>query len=548
MRLDRAWIGSVALAMACGESQPPAECRQDADCEVGLVCSGEVCVAPGLGPRFGLEIRPTPLSGLARRQLTVQPESGELNLALPEPAVLDVIVIDQSEGDERRIRALVDFLLVDETGLPGRRRAARLEYLPEELNNGEPSSQVLLDPDQTYAVRVTPGTGLPQYVQPPERIRKAIGAPSQDYLLEIPPYRRVSGTVVSTIDSMDRQENAEVQARGMQSKLLSTRDSGTPAGEYSILLPATGDGEFELLAQATRETEGPAWRYRNVIPAPTEDVSNLEIQLEPTREDLITSVQLRILWATSELGPSGGALFNPLARAQVTLTSTTDVGDTRRTRDYSVFGTTDEDGFLRVVSNSRDVPLLASLYVAQIQPAPNAPVQPSVQRIRLEGGTPQLRLYRLRTEVRFRLITSLGAPIPDAPVEAFALDGDRPSTAVRSDRDGFVRLYLDPGPHILVARPTRGTLPNGLMYVEVQERASQDLVRMIVPAASTVTGVVVGPGDAPLPETELEFFAVYGSRSLSLAQTRTDRNGAYTVRLPQELPELPDPPDANPEN
>lgn len=546
--MNRALAALGALALACGEARPLPECVADADCGAGGLCAQGECMFPGAGPTFGLEVRPPPGSPLPRVQLEVQPDGAPLELALPNPARVEPVVLDEtgSSSPPDQIRSRIDFFSMDPTGLPGRSRMARVEFIPEESRGATEPAVVSLAPDLLYTIRVVPelvqvggaeAEPFPEHWVGPLRIRDPNPDEVERLALGIRPYRRLSGRVVNALDTQDRPDGARVQARGMDTGALSTLDR-TQAGDFTLRLPNTPDTAFEVWVFPPNSPQ-PGWRHRSVLAAPDGDLDNLVLELEPTRPDLITAATLQVFGLGAPPEEPNGPGPRVLQGARVTLTSTPASPGTPTTRTYSISGLTDDDGFLRVGGSDRVLPLLAANYVARVDPPPGAWVRPAtaLQTIRSLTSTPseQLVLEDFRPQVRVRVESPARVPLPDLRVLAVPLDGGR-SAEGRTDPEGFVHLAVDPGDYALVARPRRGPLPTGVALARVQDQNRQTLPPFVLPERTAVVGRLAGPDDAPVANAEVEAFAVFGDRSISLTTARTAADGSFTLDVPRVLP------------
>lgn len=509
-------------------------CTTAAQCAPESRCMNFECVVP-LNPALqtlSLELSPPQDSGYARTQI-LDIGLSELRTraayTLPMPNHYETVIQGADGGPISANLAIF--------GTP--RIAGRERDVNATLVANANAAQTFRLNEGTYVVRIRPTSdALPGIEVNRFTVRPRNGPIVKEFVLPAN-YRRLFGEVTSSLSGNTRLEGVTVRAFGQRSGLPSTVSVTNELGEYELLLPATEDTIFKLVATPPADQQ-PAWGFEQIVGGiDPEQGRQRVIHLEPTQPGVRGDGRFQILGAASGARPTA-----PIPNAFVTLTATVTGGVEPPT--YSISGITDADGFVLVEDAdqiSTLVPLLRAKYEVRVVPPSSTPYATRTVLIDLTAAGPGFTLNEQialpqRTKVRGSLRSAAGQVVESARIEIRPLaDTGRPADT-DTDADGDFSVALDPGPYLLIVRPQGlngdGELvPVSAHQIEVEAQASYALPQMTVPRGQLIRAQVNGsPAGPPLAKTRVEFFFEVSNEVVSLGHTETDSQGWFTALVP----------------
>ena len=511
---------------------PP--CTSDLDCYGDALCVADVCVPPGVeAPRlFSLELDPPEVSGYARTQRLDAALSSlfvDAPLTLPVPNEYETVVLD---ADNAPISARIT--MFGAARIPGREVDVNATIA---ANTSERPTFRLLEGDYLVRIRPTsadlPGMEVRRFTvrAQPTRTVKEFKLPAT--------YRRLYGQVTSSLSGSDKLPGVTVRAFAEKSGLPSTVSVTDQDGNYEILLPASEDTTFRLVATPPAALQ-PSWGFEQVVGVNLDEDRRRTIHLEPTDDSIRGVGRFQVLGTTPD-----GRLGAPVPNAFVSLTAT--VSGVIEPPVYEVTGLTDADGRLVVDLDDQvtsQVPLLKARYMVRVVPPVNTPYTSQVSVLDLTAARygfvqDEQIILPQRTRVRGSVVSRLGRPVVGAFVELRPLSADvRPADAI-SGADGTFALDVDPGRYLLVARPRGASdaaelLPVSARVLDVPASPAVDLAPFTLHLGREVRAQVIGGlDDAPVPQTQVELFFSTAGQVVSLGRSETDAAGWFSLIVPQ---------------
>jgi hypothetical protein len=493
-------------------------------------CMTDICNS-GTGvrvPALHFELTPPPDSAYVRTQLLDVPSAmltPELSVVLPAPTELDVSIFE-ADGTTTVSGSL--------TLIGAKRIPTRQVDMTAQLANAVRSSHVIKVLPGDYQAKITRADGRPG-LQTSLTVRPSSAPIAKEFHFN--PYRRLYGTVQSSITNGSKVAGALVSARSIVSNLASTSTITDQTGSYALDLPDTEDTAFDLVAMQPPILQ-PAWGYEETVHVDIGQDRSKDINLEPTSDAIRGTATIRI-------GGQGDG-FVPIANASVTLTATN--ADPLATKRFSVSATTDQDGNLVIRDNQgiHPIQLLSSQYAVTIDPPLMSRFVRTSTVIDLSYLSPSYKIdmqivLPLATPVVGTVVSDLGRPIAQATIELQPLDGSAPTT-VRTDDTGAFDLVLAPGEYLMTMVPATITdsfevPPVSVQKIEVMPGAlTTDLGTIALPRGTIVTGMVQGEIDgAPLSDVNVEAFVEAFGQVISLGSTKSNASGGFTLVLPEHI-------------
>lgn len=526
-------LGADSANINAGNNFSP--CTSNLDCGTDGVCVQDMCLPPGpaVPELISIELSPPESSGYARTQfLNVSLEEYGLREAFELPAPNEYETVINGPDGEPVSANLAIF------GAP-RISGRELDVNATLVADGD-SRLVFRLNEGSYVVRIrptsdeVPGMEVSRFTVRPQsgRIVKEFVLPST--------YRRLYGEVTSSLSNSEKIAGVSVRAFGEKSGLPSTVSVSDEYGQYELLLPATADTTFRLVATPPSEQQ-PAWGFEQIVGGiDPEQGRRRAIHLEPTAPEARGTGRFQILGTTLD-----GRLGGPVPNAFVTLTAT--VTGAVEAPVYSVSGITDADGFMVVDfegQTSSQVPLLKARYVVRVVPPINTPYTSQRSVLDLTAARAGFVLEEQvtlpqRTEVSGTIVSRFGSPVSGALLELRPLDAEtRPGDTI-TDANGRFTVDLDPGPYLLVVRPrgpasTGELVPVSAQTIEVFDSARQELPLMTTALGSALSWVVRGGNEAaPVAGVRAELFFEVEGQVVSLGRSETDADGVCSLVVPR---------------
>jgi hypothetical protein len=496
-------------------------CATASECGPGFICRSSACVPNmAVGPdEVHIEVAPPPGTPFPRAQL-LAPEviGGVLGVRISAPAVYEVRVLDEG----RPIGASVTFF--GDPRIPDREVDVTQSISADDIN----PSVLRLVPG-TFTVRVIPDDrSLPGFEAADFTARESVDRQTKDF--EVPTaYRSLSGIVASSVSGSSTIAGVEVRAVGIRTGLPSTTAISDDSGRYELLLPDTGETEFRLTADPPA-SDGPSWSFEQIITVERDASREKPIELEGTRPELRGNVMLDIIGLGTGSGPEA------VPNASVTLTATQ--ADGLDTRVYRVFGVTDARGRVTATiggASMTSLPILEGRYVVEVTTPVSSPYASTTALLDLSGVLSEQIPLGLKTRVTGSVTSAFGSPVRDASIELIELANGRVVES-ETESDGTYKADIDPGSYLIVVRPTRGgtgeLLPVSATEAKVTDGARFDVAPIALPFGAEVSGAITGDGVGPIADARVEFFIRSADRTISIARTTTNRDGSYSVVLP----------------
>lgn len=525
LALGLAALGGCSSSPSNGPNADPCKTSSDCTrCPTAPGCKGAV----NLGAKHvDVEISPPAASPYVRtHKLDVSlAADAVLDLLVPQPAEYQVSVFDAAGN---RIDA--SLTLKGKPRIPGR----ELELTSELRANAvrSPSLRLL---EGVYDALVTPL----DRAQPGLQATFMVRSPAGDTIkkeFRFPEYRKMYGEVTWSLARDHKITGATVTAYSSLTGLPSTATVSGERGAYAVLLPATEDTTFKLVATLPPEAQ-PAWSYEEIVAVGRELSREKNIPLEPTSAEIRGNARI---W----IGGFGDG-FVPIAGATVTLTATAAEGLT--TRVFKVQATTDPEGYvtIRDSTGNRELRLLKGRYAVEIEPAIDSRFARTSTVIDLTRIGPIDVLNRqlfvpLRTSVDGSIRTSQGRAVTYARLSFQPLEGSARPVDGTSDDHGDFDVALAPGKYLLTVSPSGVNASDDLPPVSVQMIdiargvARHSLGILTLPRGGLIQGSIRGQDTgAPVANAKVEFFHEVAGRVVSLGSTRTDAAGKLAIVLPE---------------
>ncbi len=533
-------LPSALFMIGCAQDaasiySPGAEnCYQASECPSSRRCIDFECVAqsnPALQV-LSLEVSPPQDSGYTRTQF-LDLDSVELTARgtyeLPTPNQYETVIYS---ADGEAISA--NLAIFGTPRIAGRELDVNATLI---ANTGV--AQTFRLNEGTYVVRIRPTSdALPGIEVNRFTVRSRAGPIVKEFVLPAN-YRRLYGKVTSSLSGSTPLAGVTVRAFGLKSGLPSTVSVTNDLGEYALLLPATEDTIFRLVATPPAD-QHPAWGFEQIVGGiDPEQGRQRVIHLEPTQDDVRGNARFQILGAASGARPTA-----PIANAFVTVTATTTGGVEPPT--YSISGITDAAGFMLVEEaavTTTLVPLLRAKYEVHIVPPASTPYATQTVLLDLTAAGPGFTLNEQiavpqRTKVRGTLRTAAGQVIDNARLEVRPLSKTGRPADASSDGDGDFSIALDPGPYLVIVRP-RGIRSDGELVpvsahqISVPADSSYALPPLTAPPGQMIRAQVRGTGqNEVLTKTRVEFFFDVSQEVVSLGHSETDGQGWFTALVP----------------
>ncbi len=511
------------------------QCTSNFDCSGDDTCINEQCLPPGpVAPdSLSLELSPPEASGFARTQF--------LDIALDEYGQRDSFDLPMPNEYEAVIHGPDGQPISANLAIFGEPRILGRELDVNASLVAGPGNRLIFRLNEgSYVVRIRPSSDdIPGMEVSRFTVRPQAGRIIKEFVLPAS-YRRLYGEVTSSLSNSEKLSGVSVRAFGEESGLPSTVSVTDENGQYELLLPATEDTTFRLVATPPSDQQ-PAWGFDQIVGGiDPEQGRQRAIHLEPTSDELRGTGRFQVLGTTLD-----GRLGAPVPNAFVTLTAT--VSGAVEAPAYSISGITDSDGFMVVDfegSTSTQVPLLKARYVVRVVPPINTPYTGRQSVLDLTAARAGFVLEEQvtlpqRTHVTGTVLSRFGSAVSGALLELRPLSPDgRPGDAI-TDVDGSFEVDLDPGPYLLVIRPRGATssgelVPVTAQTIEVSEQARQGLDLITVSLGSSLSWVVRGgPQGTTVPGTRAELFVTVAGQVVSLGRSESDADGVCTIVVPQ---------------
>ncbi|MBI2378376.1 MAG: hypothetical protein HYV07_30535 [Deltaproteobacteria bacterium] len=517
----RTVLALIACASACSneakEAAGPLDevripCGVDADCPIGFFCGFDVCEEkrhPVELTSVFVELVPPEGSSYARTQLISTVEAGAA-LVLPAAKLFDPVVVLDGKGVPISARVAI----AGEARIPG------LELEPPVLVLPERPGRIVLGPGRYRAHVVPIDSAVPGMLVRAWDV-SAGGAPTEKQFRLPEVFPRLAGEVTTRGSRDSKRANVRVRAFAVESGLASTEAISDELGRFELLMPKTDETSFRVVAIPSEKA---AWTYEQVVVLTPGDDRRLDVPLDDTPVESRGRVRLRVLGVGAN-GPE------PAAGLRITLTASI----APEFKKFTVEGTTGPDGTLRGGASDGELEILAAHYVVSVRSPARSPFRSTSVLLDLTGARPQLvsdAQLVLKPRVKTTtMVSRRGRAVANAQLELESASGE--VTSDHSDGEGRTTWLLDPGPYL--AKVFGEGVPIDLRTIEIEDTSFVDLELELADAVE-LGGRVFGTLGEPLADVTVGVFGHVGDRTATLGQTRSGRDGSFSMLLADRAP------------